>query len=371
MQSLDTEQCCGGTEKDSYRGDDKMKIESERLIIRSIEKGDEKAFAEMAKDGSLTEVGFDDTCSEWIDDWINEAKMLDEKDDPRLDYIASTVCLKEDGSVIGSVGTTYYEDAAKIGICYFIGAEYRNKGYASEAVKAFLPYFFEHYNEDEIAAVILESNKASQKTAENSGFILNDKRMYKDIYDEDERLYCFYTIQNKREYFYHVISDRPKAAGEHFRVDRDHPNGVYDRVQAEMDKVKDIYEHPGMYEETELEHHTDVALRELALEKIRKEKYPGYPSRMAALYVSREYKEAKQWADYFVKLGRTVYGIAKIKVNGNVFYGDACKCFDGTTDEKENLRRAELYWQNWGKDEGQDLIVEVLVDGDIEVIEIM
>ncbi len=37
MQSLDTEQCCGGTEKDSYSGDDKMKIESERLVmIRGI-----------------------------------------------------------------------------------------------------------------------------------------------------------------------------------------------------------------------------------------------------------------------------------------------------------------------------------------------
>ena len=92
---------------------------------------------------------------------------------------------------------------------------------------------------------------------------------------------------------------------------------------------------------------------------------------MASLYVSREYKEAEQWADYFVKLGRPVYGIAKIKVNGKVFYGDACKCFDGTADEEENLKRAEIYWQNWGKDDGQEPIVEVLADGDIEVLEIM
>ena len=144
-----------------------MQIESERLIIRSAERGDEKVFAQMAKDGSLTEVGFDENCSEWIGDWINEAIELDEKDDPRVDYIASSIVLKEDGRVIGSVGTTYYEEAAKIGICYFIGKEYRNKGYASEAVKAFLPYFFEHYNEDEIAATIHVDNKASQKTAES------------------------------------------------------------------------------------------------------------------------------------------------------------------------------------------------------------
>ena len=37
-----------------------MKIETDRLIVRSIEKGDEIAYAEMAKDGSLEEIGFDE-----------------------------------------------------------------------------------------------------------------------------------------------------------------------------------------------------------------------------------------------------------------------------------------------------------------------
>ncbi len=37
-----------------------MNIETERLIIRSIRPGDEKAYAEMAGDGSLTEIGFDE-----------------------------------------------------------------------------------------------------------------------------------------------------------------------------------------------------------------------------------------------------------------------------------------------------------------------
>lgn len=348
-----------------------MQTESERLIIRSIQRGDEKIFAEMAKDGSLSEIGFDENCSEWMGDWINEAMELSEKDDPRADYITSTICLKEDGRVIGSVGSTYYEDAAKVGICYFIGAEYRNRGYASEAVRAFLQYFFEHYNEDEIAAVILEDNLSSCKTAEKAGFILNDIRKYKDIYDEEEQTYCFYSAKRKRDIFYHVISDRPKYAGEHFPVDEDHPNGVYDRVQEKTDIVRDIYADPGKYEGLELDHPTDVALRELALEKVRREKYPQYPSRMASLYVSRDYAEAQQWADYFAKLGRPVYGIAKIRVKGKVFYGDACKCFDGSASEDENIRQAELYWQNWGRDEEHDPIVEVLVDGDIEVLEIM
>ena len=68
-----------------------MLIETERLIIRSIKRGDEIELAEMAKDGSLSELGFDENCSESIGDWMNEAIELSEKDDPRVDYICSII----------------------------------------------------------------------------------------------------------------------------------------------------------------------------------------------------------------------------------------------------------------------------------------
>jgi len=171
--------------------------------------------------------------------------------------------------------------------------------------------------------------------------------------------------------FYHVISDSPKYAGERFTVDETHPNGVHDRVYSCIDTVEDIRLHPEKYEGVELSHNVDVALRELALEKVRKEKYPEYPSRMASLYVSGSFKEAEQWGDYFASLGRPTYGIAKIEVNGKVFYGDAYKCFDGSVDEEENLRQAENYWRNDPNEDGREPIVEVLVDGEIEVVEIV
>ena len=63
--------------------------------------------------------------------------------------------------------------------------------------------------------------------------------------------------------------------------------------------------------------------------------------------------------------------VAKIKVSGNCFYGDAYKCFDGTVSEEENIRMAEIYWQNGPNEDGHEPITEVLVDGDIEVVEIM
>lgn len=169
-----------------------MHIETERLIIRSIERGDEKVFAEMAKDGSLTEIGFDESFSDWAGGWIDEALLLTEKDDPRADYIPCTIVLKSTSEIIGNVGNTYYEDTDSIGICYFVGAAYRRRGYVSEAVKAYIPYFFEHYNEDEIIATIKDINEPSWKTAEKSGFNLIETKMYKDIDDEQEELYRFY-----------------------------------------------------------------------------------------------------------------------------------------------------------------------------------
>ncbi|MCR5103657.1 MAG: GNAT family N-acetyltransferase [Eubacterium sp.] len=172
-----------------------MRIETERIIIRSIERGDEMVFAEMAKDGSLHDIGFDENCSEWIADWIDEAISLSEKDDPRADYIADVICLKEDGRVIGSVGTSYYEDLDKVGIVYFVGTEFRQKGYVSEAVEAYLDYFFDHYDENEIRANIRDANVPSWKTAEKVGFVLEEKRMYKDIDDSEEQLYRFYSVK--------------------------------------------------------------------------------------------------------------------------------------------------------------------------------
>ena len=84
-----------------------------------------------------------------------------------------------------------------MGITYFVGAKFREKGYASEAVKAYVRYYFEHYDENEIIATIREDNIPSWKVIEKAGFVLTEKRMYKDINDTDEELYRFYSVQRK------------------------------------------------------------------------------------------------------------------------------------------------------------------------------
>ena len=119
------------------------------------------------------------------------------------------------------------------------------------------------------------------------------------------------------------------------------------------------------------EHHTAVALRELALEEVRQKKYPEYPSRMGCLYVSNHYEEAKKWSELFIEWGRPTYQIVKVKIDGNRFIGDANNCFDASLNKEENLALAERYWKNLPNLNGETPIVEILVDGDIEVIEIV
>lgn len=172
-------------------------------------------------------------------------------------------------------------------------------------------------------------------------------------------------------YVYHVVTEKPMHLGQQITFDESHHSGVYQRVMDKVNIVNDIYAHAEKYESKILEHHTSVALRELALEEVRKAKYPMYPSRMACLYVSKSLKEAENWFDFFTKIGRPTYQIVKLKVFGNCFTGDATKCFDGSLCKEKNLKLAERYWKNPKESGEKPPIVEMLVDGEIEVVEIM
>ncbi len=170
---------------------------------------------------------------------------------------------------------------------------------------------------------------------------------------------------------YHVVTDRPMYVGQQIIFDNEHHSGVYQRVYEKTDIVDDIYTNPDKYDAETLEHHTSVALRELALEEIRQKKYPQYPSRLGCLYVSETFEEAESWGKFFAEIGRPTYNIVKLDVKGNSFTGDANKCFKGQLSKEENLRLAEVYWENNADENNSQQIREMLVDGEITVLEIV
>ncbi len=69
---------------------------------------------------------------------------------------------------------------------------------------------------------------------------------------------------------YHVVTDRPMSVGQKIIFDENNHSGVYQRVMDKIDVVNEIYKNPENYQANELEHHTSVALRELAMEEVEK-----------------------------------------------------------------------------------------------------
>lgn len=176
-----------------------MRIETKRLIIRSLKPDDEQAFIKMASDGSLTEIFGDcSECSQWMGTWIREAMQLETENNPNKAYLAYSIECKTNNEVIGSVGCSYYEDLDQIGITYFTGADYRCRGYMTEAVKGYVQYFFQNYNAAAIFATVKAENKASCRTLEKSGFHLYETRPYQDLYDETAKISNFYVLRNEQ-----------------------------------------------------------------------------------------------------------------------------------------------------------------------------
>jgi len=179
-----------------------MYIETDRLIVRNMEQEDENAYIAMASDGSLDEDIFSGCGSnyhKWMPEWVKGTILLNEEDNPKKDYLAYTIVEKKQGTVIGSVGCSYFDDLEQVGLVYFISEEHRGNGYATEAVVAYIKHFFEHYGIPKIIANIRNANKASCITAERAGFKLVETKMYKDYGDEEAKLYNFYEMT--KDYF--------------------------------------------------------------------------------------------------------------------------------------------------------------------------
>jgi len=170
---------------------------------------------------------------------------------------------------------------------------------------------------------------------------------------------------------YHVVTERPMTLGQTIVFDGTHESGVLRRVRAKEAEVREIYRHPERYDAETLEHHTRVALRELALERVRREAFPDLPSRLACLYASGTLAEAEKWAELFLAWGRPTFAIVRLETAGPVFLGDAQNCFDAVTDEAENLALARRYWENLPNLRGKPPIPEWLVGGTIRVAEIV
>jgi len=169
---------------------------------------------------------------------------------------------------------------------------------------------------------------------------------------------------------YHAITERPMTVGQTIIFDSEHHNGVYNRIMT-CKQILDGENPQGELADfirSDILNWIGTTFRELAMERVRASEYPQYPSRLACLYTAKTFDEAKEWALFFKRVGRKTYGVAKIRVEGEVYEGLATNCFDGTTDMNANTERARHYWSN-GESEDPP-ITEVLAAGRLTVLEI-
>lgn len=144
-----------------------MRVETSRLIITNLD-------LTMAE--SLHKLSLDEDNRRFVPDevfeTVEEAKetiryLLECESSGKGPQVHPI--LLRDGTLAGYVqAAPLKEDEWEIG--YHIGADYTRRGYATEAVSAFLPVMMDKLNLTEMTGVCLAENLASVKVMERCGF---------------------------------------------------------------------------------------------------------------------------------------------------------------------------------------------------------
>jgi len=164
-----------------------MKIETERLIITEFTMDMAEAVHLNSLDEDNRRFVPDEVfeTAEEAADTVGFLMGVYENGDGPLVY---PVLLK-DGTYIGYVQAVPFDDGTwEVG--YHIGGNYTKNGYATEAVKAFLPVIMPKLSLSKIAGICLADNKASVKVMERCGFIKESEGI--GPYQGEEHRICKY-----------------------------------------------------------------------------------------------------------------------------------------------------------------------------------
>ena len=166
-----------------------MRIEAERLVISELS-------AQMAC--ALHVQSLDENTRCYVPDEVFETQ---EDAEQAIDYLLQcrktktgpqvcAVTLKN-GSLVGYVQAVPLKKEWEIG--YHMGAAYTGRGYAKEAVQAFLPVIMKQLEIDSILGICLAENKASLSVLEYCGFIKQFEGT--GNYQQEQKLVCQYVYQ--------------------------------------------------------------------------------------------------------------------------------------------------------------------------------
>lgn len=175
-------------------------IETDRLILRRVTVNDAKViFENWASDPLVTKylTWEPHQTVEITQAYVNPKMEKYANDGLYFDWL---VVLKETGEVIGDICATRVslrDELVEMGHCY--GRKYWNKGYATEALKAFIQYMFKLVGAKKIVACHSSENPASGKVMLKAGMHY-DATLPKYIIDKETKRrvdLLYYSIDNK------------------------------------------------------------------------------------------------------------------------------------------------------------------------------
>ncbi len=166
-------------------------IETERLTITEFTPD----MAQAVHENSLDEDNrrfVPDEVFETVDEAAETIEFLMSQYDGSDGPFVYPVLIK-DGANIGYVQAIPLDDGFwEIG--FHVGEKYTKNGYATEAVKAFLPVIMNKLGIEKIKGICLSENIASRKVMEKCGFVLEFEGT--DSYQGDQRQICRYWFTN-------------------------------------------------------------------------------------------------------------------------------------------------------------------------------
>ncbi|MEO8513471.1 MAG: GNAT family N-acetyltransferase [Ignavibacteria bacterium] len=145
-----------------------MKIlETERLLLRSLEPEDIEVIAKMFGDEEVMRfIGEGKTyprsaAEQSITKWNDYER--------EHGFTSWAVIRKEDNALIGKCGFNYLPDNSDIELSYMLDEPYWGSGYASEIAKAALEYGLNKLNMKRVVAIVYPQNSPSIRVIEKTG----------------------------------------------------------------------------------------------------------------------------------------------------------------------------------------------------------
>lgn len=142
-------------------------IYTKRLVLRRVKLSDAAKLATLANDPEIAEttMRMPYPCHiEYIKDWLNKDIASGQKNSGFF-----VISIKESQVVIGVIGLEVHHEHENAELGYWIGKDYWNNGYCTEAAKAMLEHGFKTLQLNRIWTFYIEGNEASGKVLEKIG----------------------------------------------------------------------------------------------------------------------------------------------------------------------------------------------------------